>query len=247
MHVIRVSMYTITLSMTIRFALACLSRVFYGVTIGGGKPLSRALARPPARPSLLLLWRRWPHGLRAPLTLVCGVVCTGKSNLMDAISFVLGVKVNHLRGAAMKDVIYAGDGKARAANARASVELVCMRGTLDGAQSSVSEEVRFRRSVNAKGVSEYRVDGNLVTWDEYEVKLRTLNVLVKAKNFLVFQGDVEGTRSAVTTPLLMYYFLLHYSHHSQFLTAHCVAAQQLRPSRLQISPRCWRRFLAPLR
>ena len=32
--------------------------------------------------------------------------CLGKSNLMDAISFVVGIKTRDLRGAKLKDLIY---------------------------------------------------------------------------------------------------------------------------------------------
>ena len=34
-----------------------------------------------------------------------------------------------------------------------------------------------------------------VTWDTYEKRLRSIGVLVKARNFLVFQGDVESIAS----------------------------------------------------
>ena len=34
-----------------------------------------------------------------------------------------------------------------------------------------------------------------VTWDAYEKLLRSIGVLVKARNFLVFQGDVESIAS----------------------------------------------------
>lgn len=35
---------------------------------------------------------------------------TGKSNLMDAISFVLGVQARHMRGANLADLIYKPSG-----------------------------------------------------------------------------------------------------------------------------------------
>lgn len=34
-----------------------------------------------------------------------------------------------------------------------------------------------------------------VTWEVYEKRLRDIGVLVKARNFLVFQGDVESIAS----------------------------------------------------
>lgn len=48
------------------------------------------------------------------------------------------------------------------------------------------------RSVHAAGSSEYRVNGRAVKVDKYQESLQAHNILVKARNFLVFQGDVEA-------------------------------------------------------
>ena len=53
-------------------------------------------------------------------------------------------------------------------------------------------EYRFSRSVSPSGVGEYRVDGQVVSFADYEKELGTIGVLLKARNFLVFQGDVES-------------------------------------------------------
>lgn len=42
-------------------------------------------------------------------------------------------------------------------------------------------------SISPKGTSDYRIEGKSVTWDQYDAKLQELGLLVKAKNFLVFQ------------------------------------------------------------
>jgi len=39
--------------------------------------------------------------------------------------------------------------------------------------------------------SQYRVDGARVTWDAYARRLGAFGILVKVRNFLVFQGDIE--------------------------------------------------------
>jgi structural maintenance of chromosome 1 len=39
------------------------------------------------------------------------------------------------------------------------------------------------------------MDGNIITWNDYKAKLKSLGVLVNARNFLVFQGDVESIAS----------------------------------------------------
>ena len=45
------------------------------------------------------------------------------------------------------------------------------------------------------GASEYKLNGKPVTYTAYNAALVKHNILVKAKNFLVFQGDVEMVAS----------------------------------------------------
>ncbi|KAG8892309.1 Structural maintenance of chromosomes protein 1, partial [Tulasnella sp. 417] len=45
------------------------------------------------------------------------------------------------------------------------------------------------------GSSEYRINAKVVSYQTYNDKLESFNILVKAKNFLVFQGDVEAVAS----------------------------------------------------
>ncbi|KAL9243005.1 hypothetical protein vseg_016947 [Gypsophila vaccaria] len=121
-------------------------------------------------------------------TAIIGPNGAGKSNLMDAISFVLGVRSTHLRGAQLKDLIYAFDDRDREQRGRrAFVKLVYL--LCDGT------EIEFMRSIGSGGGSEYRIDGRTVGWDQYNDRLRDLGILVKARNFLVFQGDVESIAS----------------------------------------------------
>lgn len=99
---------------------------------------------------------------------------------MDAISFVLGVRSTHLRGAQLKDLIYAFDDREKEQKGRrAFVKLVY--------QMANGSEIHFTRTITGGGGSEYRVDGRVVTWDEYNGKLKSIGILVKARNFLVFQ------------------------------------------------------------
>ena len=113
-------------------------------------------------------------------TAIIGPNGSGKSNLMDAISFVLGVRSGQLRGAQLKDLIYAFDDKEKEQKGRrAFVRLVY--------QLANSSELQFTRTITSSGGSEYRIDGTTVTWDVYNAKLRDLGILVKARNFLVFQ------------------------------------------------------------
>nr|KYP44260.1 Structural maintenance of chromosomes protein 1A [Cajanus cajan] len=121
-------------------------------------------------------------------TAIIGPNGAGKSNLMDAISFVLGVRTGQLRGAQLKDLIYAFDDRDKEQKGRrALVRLVY--------QLANSEEIQFSRIITSAGASEYRINGAVVNWDSYNAKLKSLGILVKARNFLVFQGDVESIAS----------------------------------------------------
>lgn len=112
----------------------------------------------------------------------------GKSNLMDAISFVLGDKTSNLRVRSLKDLIH-GAVVGKAAANRAYVTAVY--------QESNGDEIHFTRTIIGNG-SEYRIDGKVLSPQEYQAKLETLGILIKAKNFLVFQGAVESI--AMKTP-----------------------------------------------
>ncbi|XP_073063509.1 structural maintenance of chromosomes protein 1-like [Primulina eburnea] len=121
-------------------------------------------------------------------TAIIGPNGAGKSNLMDAISFVLGVRTGQLRGAQLRDLIYAFDDREKEHRGRkAHVMLVY--------QLPDGSEIQFTRSITTAGGSEYRIGDRVVNWDDYNAKLRSLGILVKARNFLVFQGDVESIAS----------------------------------------------------
>ncbi len=53
-----------------------------------------------------------------------------------------------------------------------------------------SNDVHFKRIVNAQGNSEYRINDKVVAWEDYDKKLKEINILVKARNFLVFQVTI---------------------------------------------------------
>lgn len=130
-------------------------------------------------------------------TAIIGPNGAGKSNLMDAISFVLGVRSVQLRGAQLKDLIYAFDDKEKEQRGRkAFVRLVYLMGN--------GSELQFTRTITSSGGSEYRIDGKIVTWDEYNAKLKSLGILVKARNFLVFQVIII-LLSFLSSPLKIYY------------------------------------------
>uniref|UniRef100_A0A2C9K3R1 Structural maintenance of chromosomes protein n=1 Tax=Biomphalaria glabrata TaxID=6526 RepID=A0A2C9K3R1_BIOGL len=116
-------------------------------------------------------------------TAIIGPNGSGKSNLMDAISFVMGEKTTNLRSKRLGDLIH-GAPIGNPASNRATVTAVY------GEENS-DREMHFQRIINNNS-SEYRIDGHTVTSQQYTEALERIGILIKAKNFLVFQGTVES-------------------------------------------------------
>ena len=134
---------------------------------------------------------------------------------MDAISFVLGIKSSHLRSTHLRDLIYRGrvlktskindDGSAdtqERTNGKEDVDdKQASRGDPKTAwvmavyEDDAGEEQKWKRSITTSGSSEYRINERVVTAQQYNESLETENILIKARNFLVFQGDVEAIAS----------------------------------------------------
>lgn len=106
---------------------------------------------------------------------------------MDAISFILGVNSRDLRSSQLKDLIFRPPGN------DASNKQLKASATLIYKDDENDEETRFSRTISNKGVGEYRINGKVVNFSKYEKVLASIGVLLKGRNFLVFQGDVEST------------------------------------------------------
>jgi structural maintenance of chromosome 1 len=127
-------------------------------------------------------------------TCIIGPNGAGKSNMMDAISFVLGVQSKHLRSSHLKELVFRKDADSAPAR-KASVKLVYELSKDEIKDHAAGSEISFCRTISAAGVSSYRLDNKDVTYEKYEDTLQKIGVLVKARNFLVFQGDVEAIAS----------------------------------------------------
>jgi len=138
-------------------------------------------------------------------TAILGPNGAGKSNLMDAISFVVGVETKQLRGALLKDLVYNADGRRDELKREASVTLIYLpsEGELQG--FGENDELRFERMITHTGVCKYHLNGRTVTKVEYDNQLKDIGVLAKARNFLVFQGDVESIASKSPTELTRFF------------------------------------------
>jgi chromosome segregation protein len=115
------------------------------------------------------------------LTGVVGPNGCGKSNIIDAVRWVMGeISAKHLRGESMADVIFNGSA-ARKPLGAASVELVFDNsdGKIGGAYATYNE-VALRRSVSRDGTSDYFING---------MKVRRKDITQ------LFLGTGLGTRS----------------------------------------------------
>ncbi|KAL6454482.1 SMC1 Structural maintenance of chromosomes protein 1 [Candida maltosa Xu316] len=55
--------------------------------------------------------------------------------------------------------------------------------------------LKLKRTISVSGSSDYQINGKSVTMLNYSMVLKQENILIKARNFLVFQGDVEAIAS----------------------------------------------------
>lgn len=142
---------------------------------------------------------------------------------MDAISFVLGIKSSHLRSSHLRDLVYRGrvlrtskingDGSAtktvqddHADGDAGSDEDESQNGTQERRdpksawvmavyEDDAGDNQLWKRAITNQGSSEYRINNRVVTAQQYNEALEAENILIKARNFLVFQGDVEAIAS----------------------------------------------------
>ncbi|KAK4113783.1 putative SMC1 protein [Canariomyces notabilis] len=155
-------------------------------------------------------------------TSIIGPNGSGKSNSMDAISFVLGIKSSHLRSTHLRDLVYRGrvmktskiqddgtaapatngnhingteNGEDEGSSQRASRNDPKTAWVMAVYEDDAGDEQRWKRTITSNGSSEYRINDRIVTAQQYNQALEEENILIKARNFLVFQGDVEAIAS----------------------------------------------------
>ncbi|KAH3903086.1 related to Structural maintenance of chromosomes protein 1 [Saccharomycodes ludwigii] len=143
-------------------------------------------------------------------TSIIGPNGSGKSNMMDAISFVLGVRSSHLRSNALKDLIYRD--RISSLDKENQIPENEQKEVDNNIENDNSETIKayvkafytknsentptvFERDIRSNGDSVYKIDGKQVNFKNYSKVLENENILIKARNFLVFQGDVENIAS----------------------------------------------------
>ncbi|XP_073724742.1 structural maintenance of chromosomes protein 1B isoform X3 [Misgurnus anguillicaudatus] len=113
---------------------------------------------------------------------IIGTNGSGKSNVMDALGFVMGERAVNLRVKHTRDLIH-GAHIGRPVSNSASVSMIYC--------GDNNEEMIFSRNISGES-SEYRINGNQVTLAKYTGELEKIGIVVKAKNCLVYQGAVES-------------------------------------------------------
>ena len=63
----------------------------------------------------------------------------------------------------------------------------CCFNTGDGDEIAFTRNIVSSKASDTSYHSQYQIDGRTVTWEAYNAKLKSFGILVKARNFLVFQ------------------------------------------------------------
>src|SRR5688500_10880488 len=96
----------------------------------------------------------------APLTAIVGPNGCGKSNICDAIIWVLGEhRASHIRGETMEDVIFQGSDRRRALGMG---EVTLTLSTDNGHPAAEDGHITIHRRVFRSGESEFRLNGRRV-------------------------------------------------------------------------------------
>ncbi|EDK36192.2 hypothetical protein PGUG_00290 [Meyerozyma guilliermondii ATCC 6260] len=129
-------------------------------------------------------------------TSIIGPNGAGKSNMMDAISFVLGVNSSQLRSRNLQDLIYrgriGGDSAADTSFEHSNPTSAYVKAIYEKDDGS---QLELKRTIGSSGNGDYKINNKNVTAYQYSMVLKEENILIKARNFLVFQGDVEQIAS----------------------------------------------------
>ncbi|KAL3061024.1 hypothetical protein OYC64_009272 [Pagothenia borchgrevinki] len=113
---------------------------------------------------------------------IIGTNGSGKSNVMDAISFALGERAACLRVKHLRDLVHGAHiGRPVPGTARVSLHYC----------DQEDQETVFCRSIFGDS-SEYRINGVHFSLAKYLEELQKIGIVTKARNCLVFQGAVES-------------------------------------------------------
>ncbi len=133
----------------------------------------------------------------APITAIVGPNGCGKSNVVDAVKWVLGEQsVKSLRSGQMADVIFSGSSSRKPLGA-AEVSLVVSNPGGDGAREVAidAEQVQITRKIYKSGESEYRINNKVCRLKDIRELFMDTGVGTRAYSILE-QGQVDHLVSA---------------------------------------------------
>ncbi|UCC22646.1 MAG: AAA family ATPase, partial [Planctomycetota bacterium] len=136
----------------------------------------------------------------SPITAIVGPNGCGKSNVVDAVKWVLGEQsAKSLRSGQMADVIFSGSSSRKAAGT-AEVSLLISNSNGDGARALPIEadEVQITRKVYKSGESEYRINNKICRLKDIRELFMDTGIAVRAYS-IIEQGQVEQLLNASRT------------------------------------------------
>ena len=134
----------------------------------------------------------------SPVTAIVGPNGCGKSNVVDAVKWVLGEQsAKSLRGGQMADVIFSGSGS-RKPLGTAEVDLFMTNPEGDRRLSVDTDEVQITRRIYKSGESEYRINNKVCRLKDIRELFMDTGVGVRAYSILE-QGQIDKVLSVSKT------------------------------------------------
>lgn len=129
----------------------------------------------------------------SPITAIVGPNGCGKSNVVDAVKWVLGEqRVKSLRSGQMADVIFSGSSSRKAMG---SAEVALFISNTTGQLPIEADEVQISRRIYKSGESEYRINAKLCRLKDIRELFMDTGVAAKAYS-IIEQGQVEQLLTA---------------------------------------------------
>ena len=140
---------------------------------------------------------RTEFGFDTDITAIVGPNGCGKSNVVDAVKWVLGEqKLKSLRSDQMADVIFGGSGSRKPlGSAEVTLVLSNPEGDAGGRLPVETEQVSISRRIYRSGESEYRINGKIARLKDIREMFMDTGVATRAYS-IIEQGQVEQLVSA---------------------------------------------------
>lgn len=135
-------------------------------------------------------------GFDCEVTAIVGPNGCGKSNVVDAVKWVLGEqRVKSLRSDQMADVIFSGSSSRKGAG---TAEVTLLLGDTAGRLAVEADEVQISRRIYRSGESEYRINNKICRLKDIRELFMDTGLNIRAYS-VIEQGQVEQLISASKT------------------------------------------------